>query len=100
MGFCGAGFWRDAPDAEIGWWLARRHWGRGLATEAARCALRDAFERVGLERLISVAMVGNAASLRVMEKLGLRRQREFESEGARLVQYGLSRAEYSPQRQT
>jgi RimJ/RimL family protein N-acetyltransferase len=45
-------------------------------------------------------MVGNAASLRVMEKLGLRRQREFESEGARLVQYGLSRAEYSPQRQT
>jgi RimJ/RimL family protein N-acetyltransferase len=100
MGFCGAGFWRDAPDAEIGWWLARRHWGRGLATEAARCALRDAFERVGLERLISVAMVGNAASLRVMEKLGLRRQREFESEGVRLVQYGLSRAEYSPPRQT
>jgi RimJ/RimL family protein N-acetyltransferase len=95
IGFCGAGFWRDAPDPEIGWWLARRYWGRGLATEAARCALRDAFERVGLERVISVAMVENAASLRVMEKLRLRRQREFEHEGVRLAQYGISRTDYA-----
>jgi len=95
MGFCGVGYWRDGLDAEIGWWLGRRYWGRGLATEAARCALRDAFERVGLDHVVSVAMVGNAASLRVMEKLGLRWQREFESEGVRLVQYGISRTGYS-----
>jgi ribosomal-protein-alanine N-acetyltransferase len=95
LGFCGAGYWRDEPDAEVGWWLARPYWGRGIATEAARCALRDVFERVGLERVISVAMEGNAASRRVMEKLGLRPQREFEgSEGVRLVQYGMSRESY------
>jgi RimJ/RimL family protein N-acetyltransferase len=92
MGFCGAGYWRDEPDAEVGWWLARPYWGLGIATEAARCALRDVFERVGLERVISVAMEGNAASRRVMEKLGLRPQREFaSSEGVRLVRYGMSR---------
>lgn len=95
VGFCGVGYWRDGLDAEIGWWLARRYWGLGLATEAARCALRDAFERVGLDRVVSVAMVGNRASLRVMEKLGLRWQREFEDEGARLVQYGISREEWA-----
>jgi len=39
-------------------------------------------------------MVGNAASLRVMEKLGLRWQRDFENEGVRLVQYGMSRTEF------
>jgi RimJ/RimL family protein N-acetyltransferase len=94
MGFCGVGYWRDGLDAEIGWWLARRYWGRGLATEAAECALRDAFERVGLDHVVSVAMVGNAASLRVMEKLGLRWQRDFENEGVRLVQYGMSRTEF------
>ena len=46
IGFCGVGFWRDVLDPEIGWWLARRCWGRGLATEAAHSALRDAFEWV------------------------------------------------------
>lgn len=95
MGFCGVGYWRDGLDAEIGWWLALRYWGRGLATEAARCALRDAFERVGLDHVVSVGMVGNTASLRVMEKLGLRWEREFEDEGVRLVQYGMPRTEYA-----
>src|SRR5215470_3623977 len=41
IGFCGVGMWRRSPFPEIGWWLARRCWGRGLATEAAAEALRD-----------------------------------------------------------
>jgi ribosomal-protein-alanine N-acetyltransferase len=91
IGFCGVGFWRDAPDPEIGWWLARRYWGLGLATEAAETALRDAFERVRLERIISVAMPENAASIRIMEKLGLKLECEFENEGVRLVRYAINR---------
>jgi RimJ/RimL family protein N-acetyltransferase len=87
IGFCGAGMWRDEPDPEIGWWLARSHWGRGLATEAARIALHDLFERVGLERLISIARPDNTASIGVMKKLGLRFEGEFESEGIKLVRY-------------
>lgn len=94
MGFCGVGFWGDGLEPEIGWWLAPRYWGRGFATEAARCALRDIFERVGLDRVVSVAMVGNSASRRVMEKLGLRLQSEFENEGVRLVRYAISREEW------
>jgi RimJ/RimL family protein N-acetyltransferase len=94
IGFCGPGAWRDGLEPEIGWWLARRCWGRGLATEAARAALGDAFERVRLDRLISVAMPANAASRRIMEKLGLRFESEFESEGTRLVRYATDRAAY------
>ena len=94
IGFCGVGFWRNGPDPEIGWWLTRAHWGRGLATEAARPALRDAFERVRLERIISVAMIENSASRRIMEKLGLEFDCEFESEGFRLVRYAMDRARY------
>lgn len=89
IGFCGPGMWRDAPDPEIGWWLARSHWGRGLATEAARAALQDAFERVGLERVISIAMPGNRASIGIMKKLGLEFDAEFESDGIRLVRYAI-----------
>ena len=95
IGFCGVGFWRGGPDPEIGWWLARAYRGRGLATEAARLALRDAFERVRLERIISVAMPGNRASTRIMEKLGLQFDSEFESEGYRLVRYAMDRARYA-----
>jgi ribosomal-protein-alanine N-acetyltransferase len=95
IGFCGIGFWRDAPDPEIGWWLARQRWGRGLATEAARAALHDVFERVGLDRIISVAMPANTASTRIMAKLGLKFDCEFESEGTRLVRYAITRGEYA-----
>ncbi len=87
IGFCGPGMWRDAPDPEIGWWLARTHWGRGLATEAARAALTDGFERVGLERVISIAMPDNIVSIGVMKKVGMSFDAEFENEGIRLVRY-------------
>src|SRR5262249_55756782 len=50
IGFCGVGYW--VHSLEIGWWLARPCWGRGLATEAAECAMRDVFERVGLEQVV------------------------------------------------
>jgi ribosomal-protein-alanine N-acetyltransferase len=92
IGFCGVGFWRDGLDPEIGWWLARRCWGRGLATEAASAALRDAFERVRLDRIVSVAMPENRASTRIMEKLGLQFECAFENDGVRLVRYAVFQA--------
>lgn len=91
IGFCGVGFWGDSLDPEIGWWLARSFWGRGLATEAARIALRDALERVRLDRIISIARPANVASTRIMEKLGFKLECEFEKDGVRLVRYAISR---------
>lgn len=91
IGFCGPGVWRDALDPEIGWWLARSHWGRGLATEAARAALQDAFDRVRLDRIISIARPENAASIGIMKKLGLQFDADFESEGVKLVRYAIDR---------
>jgi RimJ/RimL family protein N-acetyltransferase len=58
------------PEIELGWTLAREHWGHGYATEAAT-AIRDwAFEDLALERLISIVHPDNRASERVAEKLG------------------------------
>jgi RimJ/RimL family protein N-acetyltransferase len=55
---------------ELGWALARAHWGQGLATEAAR-AVRDwAYAERGIERLISLIEPKNTRSIRVADKLG------------------------------
>ena len=66
------------PAVEIGWRLAAEHWGRGLATEAAREVLRYGFEVVGLESVVSFTVPANVRSRRVMEKIGMRMAEEFE----------------------
>ncbi|MFC7303848.1 GNAT family N-acetyltransferase [Streptomyces monticola] len=64
------------PAVEIGWRLGRAHWGQGLASEAARAALRFGLEERGLSRVVSIAQTGNDASERIMAKLGMRLERE------------------------
>ncbi len=58
--------------AELGYWIGRPFQGRGHATEAAREALRFAFEDLGLHKVIVGAFAENGASVRVIEKLGFR----------------------------
>ncbi len=60
------------PAFEIGWRLARRFWGEGIATEAAQEVVRVAFGELRLHHLLSIRHVDNTASGRVMEKLGFR----------------------------
>jgi RimJ/RimL family protein N-acetyltransferase len=59
------------PAVEIGWRLARQHWGRGYATEAARAALTFGFEELLLEEIVSFTVPGNIRSRRVMERIGM-----------------------------
>jgi RimJ/RimL family protein N-acetyltransferase len=59
------------PCVEIGWRLAQEHWGRGYATEGARAALLDGFNRLDLDQIVSFSVPTNLRSRRVMEKLGM-----------------------------
>jgi RimJ/RimL family protein N-acetyltransferase len=61
------------PCVEIGWRLARKHWGKGLATEGARALVRHGFEILRLREVVSFTVPGNLRSVRVMEKLGMSR---------------------------
>lgn len=75
IGFCGLSVPSYLPEllpaVEIGWRLERRSWGRGLATEAARKVVRFALDDSGLSEIVSVHQIGNSASARIMEKLGM-----------------------------
>ena len=59
------------PAVEIGWRLARRAWGRGYATEAARAATGYGFDEIGLDEIVSFTATGNERSRRVMERIGM-----------------------------
>jgi RimJ/RimL family protein N-acetyltransferase len=59
------------PAVEVGWRLAREHWGSGYATEAARAAISFAFDELGLDEIVSFTPVANDRSRRVMERLGM-----------------------------
>jgi RimJ/RimL family protein N-acetyltransferase len=61
---------------EVAWRLARPYWGRGYATEAARASLDDGFDRLGLAEIVAYTVADNQASWRVMERLGMRRNRD------------------------
>jgi RimJ/RimL family protein N-acetyltransferase len=63
-------------ETEIGWTLGSEHWNRGYATEAAFACRDWALGELGLTRLVSVIAPGNAASIRVAEKLGEALERE------------------------
>jgi RimJ/RimL family protein N-acetyltransferase len=58
-----------SPCVEIGWRLARPYWRKGYATEGAAAALRVGFEQLGLDEVVSFAVVKNLRSRAVMERL-------------------------------
>ena len=72
IGYCGIEVWEQGPDGELGFSLARSAWGRGYATEAARAWLEHGFSVLGFTRVVAVVKPGNAASIRVLEKVGMR----------------------------
>jgi RimJ/RimL family protein N-acetyltransferase len=61
----------SADEIEIGWMITPSAWGQGYATEAGRAVRDEAFDRLGLESIVAVHHPENAASGRIMEKLGM-----------------------------
>lgn len=73
IGFTGLGCIDDGEEVEVWYALAPEHWGRGLATEAAEAMLHFGFGQLGLKEIWAGANLDNAASFRVMERLGMTR---------------------------
>jgi RimJ/RimL family protein N-acetyltransferase len=94
VGEAGLQLLEGGPDVELGYTLSRAAWGRGYATEAASAVLRWAFVGLGLERVVAVADPANAASLRVLDKIGMRRLGRRDCYGALMTECALSMSEW------
>ena len=85
-----------AGEVELGYDIRSEYWNRGLATEAASAVRNYAFQRLEQPRLVSLIRLGNAASARVAEKIGMRRSAEILQGETRYWVYALERQDALP----
>ena len=83
------GLGREGDDVGIGYWIARRYWGQGYATEAVRAVLGLA-QALGHRRIVASHFADNTASARVLEKVGFRPTGEYQ------VRYSVGRIGRAP----
>lgn len=99
VGHCGLHYLDGAPvdgtpEVELTYTIHPNYWRQGLATEAATAVLDWGFERLNLRRIVAVTGSSNRASQRVMQKLGMRYEKNIQYNGTEVVYYALSRDEF------
>lgn len=95
-GFCGFWLFHEPPELELVYGAAPEHWGRRLATEMAGAMLRYGFEERRFERIVASVDAPNLASIRVLEKIGMRRVRRVLGEGRETLYYAITCQEHQP----
>jgi [ribosomal protein S5]-alanine N-acetyltransferase len=94
LGLCGFRSLENTVEIELAYELSPECWGRGLATEASRACLHYAFEKVGLERVVAGVEPQNVASIKVIEKLGMRYAGEIVPAQVGTPYFALSQKDY------
>jgi RimJ/RimL family protein N-acetyltransferase len=72
IGFCGLKYLKEIEDIDLGFRFVPSQWGKGLATEAGVPSIRYGFEELELDHIIGLAEPDNRASIRVLEKVGMK----------------------------
>lgn len=86
VGSCGFVRLQETGEIELGYLFARKFWGKGFATEAARGCLQFGFEKLGFREIIALTDLENVASQKVLEKIGfIKRGIEIYNEEESLI---------------
>jgi [ribosomal protein S5]-alanine N-acetyltransferase len=81
-------------EIEVAYVVMAEFWSKGVATEIATVSLKVAFERIGIGNVVAFTLPTNWASRRVMEKVGLRYERDIDHAGLQRVLYRIKREQY------
>jgi ribosomal-protein-alanine N-acetyltransferase len=84
----------DTGLIEVGYSIAKRYWGRGIGTEAAKGWMEFGFNNFSLDRIVAVAFVENTASRRIMEKLGMEYKKTEVHYGEDCAFYSITKEEF------
>lgn len=96
IGHCGLNFLPNSPEVEVLYRLSQAYWHQGIATEATKASLRYGFEEVKLDKIVAITLPEHIASRRVMEKAGLRYEKDAHFYNLDVVYYALSREAWQP----
>jgi len=78
LGWCGLKYDPSINETDIGFRFSKRYWNQGFATESAKACLTHGFDKLDMETIVGRAMKENTASVKVLEKLGMQFDREFD----------------------
>lgn len=95
IGFSGLKYLEDLDEVDLGYRLLRDFWGQGLATESGRASLEFGFNHLGLESIIGQVLKANKASIRVLEKLNFKFEKEFDAEGEPALMYRITKNHFN-----
>ena len=90
IGWCGLKYRPERDEVDLGYRFIKSAWGKGYASEAAMASINYGFEKLGLRRIVGRAMPGNIASIKVLEKCGMRFVGEELVDGHPAVTYELT----------
>ncbi|MGJ5675655.1 MAG: GNAT family N-acetyltransferase [Nostochopsis sp.] len=96
IGHCGLNFLPNTPEVEVLYRLDQAYWYQGIATEATKASLRYGFEEVKLDKIVAITAPEHTASRRVMEKAGLKYEKDAYFYNLDVVYYALTRAAWQP----
>jgi RimJ/RimL family protein N-acetyltransferase len=89
IGWAGLKYISDRDEIDLGYRFKKQYWGKGYATEAAKTCISYGFIHLNLERIVAQAHVENVASLKVIQKCGMKFLREDFVDGTPVKVYEL-----------
>ena len=89
FGFCGLKYLEELDAVDVGFRFLPQYWGKGFATEACHASVQFGFEVLGLEDIIALVLPENLASIRVLEKVGMKPEGDVLYEGLNPLRYGI-----------
>ena len=92
LGWCGLKFHPETKEVDLGFRIFEEFWNLGIATETAKACLEFGFSTLGLKKIVGRAMKENTASIKVLEKIGLVFEKEFNFDGKEGVIYKIESA--------
>jgi ribosomal-protein-alanine N-acetyltransferase len=89
FGFCGLKYLEELHAVDVGFRFLPQYWGKGFATEACHASVQFGFEVLGLTHIIALVLPENFASVRVLEKVGMKLEGNVMYEGLNPLRYGI-----------
>lgn len=92
IGFAGLKYLDDLNEVDLGYRFMRKHWGKGLATEAGKACVDFGFTKLELTKIIGMVLPENVASIRVLKKLGFLYEKDIIEDGEVAQVYCLNKS--------